>query len=180
MDPEMAKKIEETVLEVLKSSDMDSTTEFQVRKSASEKLMIDLSKSERKKLVRNVVQTYLEEQQSKAEADEKASEQGEEEDVEVEEDDSEDEKKKKGKKGAKEYDDEGDLIICRLSDKRRVTITEFRGKGLVSLREYYKKDGKELPSSKGISLTVEQWSTFSKNVPAIEKAIKKMEERLNY
>ncbi|KVH95328.1 RNA polymerase II transcriptional coactivator KELP [Cynara cardunculus var. scolymus] len=176
MDPELAKKIEETVLEVLKNSDMDSTTEFQVRKSASEKLGVDLSKSERKKLVRNVVQTYLEEQQSKAEADEKAAEEGEEEE---EEEDSEDERKK-GKKGAKEYDDDGDLIICRLSNKRRVTITEFRGKGLVSIREYYNKDGKELPSSKGISLTVEQWSTFSKNVPAIEKAIKKMEDRLNY
>ncbi|KAJ9550095.1 hypothetical protein OSB04_022638 [Centaurea solstitialis] len=176
MDPEMAKKIEETVLEVLKNSDMDSTTEFQVRKSASEKLGIDLSKSERKKLVRNVVQTYLEEQQSKAEADETAAGDGEEAAAD-EEEESGDEKKKKG---GKEYDDDGDLIICRLSNKRRVTLTEFRGKGLVSIREYYKKDGKELPSSKGISLTVEQWSTFSKNVPAIEKAIKKMEDRLKY
>lgn len=30
-----------------------------------------------------------------------------------------------------------------------MTIQEFRGKSLVSIREYYKKDGKELPSSKG-------------------------------
>ncbi|KAI3501428.1 hypothetical protein L2E82_40475 [Cichorium intybus] len=177
MDPEMAKKIEETVLEVLKNSDMDSTTEFQVRKAASEKLGVDLSVSERKKLVRNVVQTYLEEQQAKAEADEKAVEADAPEEEE-EGEDSEDEKKR-GKKGAKEYDDEGDLIFCRLSDKRRVTLTEFRGKNLVSIREYYKKDGKELPSSKGISLTAEQWSTFSKNVPAIDKAIKKMEARLH-
>ncbi|CAI9274545.1 unnamed protein product [Lactuca saligna] len=176
MDPEMAKKIEETVLEVLKDSDMDSTTEFQVRKAASEKLGVDLSVSERKKLVRNVVQTYLEEQQAKAEAGDKAVEADEPEAEEEEEEDSEDEKKKR-KKGDKEYDEEGDLIFCRLSDKRRVTLTEFKGKHLVSIREYYKKDGKELPSSKGISLTAEQWSTFSKNVPAIEKAINKMEAR---
>ncbi|KAL2527731.1 F-box protein SKIP8 [Abeliophyllum distichum] len=64
-----------------------------------------------------------------------------------------------------------------LSDKRRVTISDFRGKTLVSMREYYKRDGKELPTAKGISLTAEQWSTFKKNVPAIEKAIKKMESR---
>nr|GFA51809.1 RNA polymerase II transcriptional coactivator KELP [Tanacetum cinerariifolium] len=64
-----------------------------------------------------------------------------------------------------------------LSNKRRVTLTEFKGKSLVSIREYYMKDGKELPSSKGISLTAEQWSNFSKNVPAIEKAIKKMEAK---
>ncbi|CAH1415422.1 unnamed protein product [Lactuca virosa] len=176
MDSEMAKKIEETVLEVLKDSDMDSTTEFQVRKAASEKLGMDLSVSERKKLVRNVVQTYLEEQQAKAEAGDKAVEADEPEEEEEEEEDSEDEKKKR-KKGDKEYDEEGDLIFCRLSDKRRVTLTEFKGKHLVSIREYYKKDGKELPSSKGISLTAEQWSTFSKNVPAIEKAINKMEAR---
>jgi hypothetical protein len=30
-----------------------------------------------------------------------------------------------------------------------VTIQEFKGKSLVSIREYYKKDGKELPTSKG-------------------------------
>jgi len=30
-----------------------------------------------------------------------------------------------------------------------VTIQEFRGKTLLSIREYYKKDGKELPTSKG-------------------------------
>ncbi|KAK9053043.1 hypothetical protein SSX86_029673 [Deinandra increscens subsp. villosa] len=176
MDSELAKQIEETVLEVLKNSDMDSTTEFQVRKAASQQLGIDLSEPARKKLVRNVVQTYLEEQQAKAEA---ATEEGEPEQVEeeAEEEDSDDDKKKK-KKGAKEFDDEGDLIICRLSEKRRVTLTEFRGKSLVSIREYYKKDGKELPSSKGISLTSEQWSNFSKNVPAIEKAIKKLEGRL--
>ena len=113
MDPEMAKKIEETVLEVLKNSDMDSTSEFQVRESASEKLGIDLSKSERKKLVRNVVQTYLEEQQSKAEADETAAGEGEE--AEEEEEEHSEDEKKKGKKGGKEYDDEGNLIICRVS-----------------------------------------------------------------
>lgn len=37
----------------------------------------------------------------------------------------------------------------QLSSKRRVTLSEFRGKTLVSIREYYSRDGKELPSSKG-------------------------------
>ncbi|GJY80269.1 RNA polymerase II transcriptional coactivator KELP [Tanacetum coccineum] len=200
---------------------MESTTEYKVRKSASEKLGIDLSEPERKKLVKNVVQTYLEQQQDN---------EVEEEEEEEEEGSEEDEKKKVG---GKEYDDDGDLILCRLSNKRRVTLTEFKGKSLVSIREYYMKDGKELPSSKGmalsnsgcsvfsglrfvvlidfsiravilfedccaqdtnvvfsisvpkfidvvkfcISLTAEQWSNFSKNVPAIEKAIKKMEAK---
>lgn len=33
-----------------------------------------------------------------------------------------------------------------------MTIQEFKGKTLVSIREYYKKDGKELPTSKGTYL----------------------------
>ncbi|KAL9330036.1 hypothetical protein ACSQ67_005039 [Phaseolus vulgaris] len=53
----------------------------------------------------------------------------------------------------------------QLSEKRRVTIQDFRGKTLVSIREYYKKDGKDLPTSKGISLTEEQWSAFKKICP---------------
>ncbi|XVE64665.1 hypothetical protein DITRI_Ditri07aG0118900 [Diplodiscus trichospermus] len=77
----------------------------------------------------------------------------------------------------KEFDDDGDLIVCRLSEKQRVTIQDFRGKTKVSIREYYTKDGKELPSSKGISLTEEQWSTFRKNIPNIEKAVGKMESQ---
>ncbi|XP_011082301.1 RNA polymerase II transcriptional coactivator KELP [Sesamum indicum] len=164
MDTETRNKIEETVLEILKNSNMDETTEYKIRKSASEKLEMDLSEPTRKKFVRQVVESYLREQQAKAEEEQQPEEEEEEED--------------NGRKtGGREYDDEGGLIICRLSDKRRVTLSEFRGKTLVSIREYYKRDGKELPSAKGISLTAEQWTSFKKNVPAIEKAIKKMESR---
>nr|GME00511.1 RNA polymerase II transcriptional coactivator KELP [Ipomoea batatas] len=164
MDAETETTISETVLEILKSSNMDEITEFMVRKSASEKLGMDLSQPIRKKFVRKVVESYLAEQQAKAEQKEE----------------SEDEKKPRhGDDGStKEYDDDGDLIICRLNKKRRVTITNFRGKNLVSLREYYWKDGKELPTSKGISLTAEQWASFMKNLPAIDKAIKKRESRI--
>ncbi|KAL3844461.1 hypothetical protein ACJIZ3_001864 [Penstemon smallii] len=171
MDDETRNKIEETVLEILKNSNIDETTEYKIRKSASEKLGMDLSESTRKKFVREVVELYLKEQQDKAETEE-------EEVVEAEEEEEEEEEEETSrKKGGKEYDDEGGLIICRLTDRRRVTLSEFKGRTLISIREYYKKDGKELPSAKGISLSAEQWASFSKNVPAIEKAIKKMESR---
>ncbi|PSS11294.1 RNA polymerase II transcriptional coactivator KELP like [Actinidia chinensis var. chinensis] len=170
MDSETRERIEETVLQILKSSNMDETTEYKVRQTAAEMLGLDLSPPERKRLVRQVVETYLSEQQSKDEPEP-------EEEKEEEEDEEEERKRKRG--GAKEYDDDGDLIICQLSKSRRVTIQEFRGKTLVSMREYYRRDGKDLPTAKGISLTAEQWSSFSKNVPAIEKAIRKMESRLN-
>ena len=43
-------------------------------------------------------------------------------------------------------------IVCmylQLSAKRKVSVNEFKGRMLVSIREYYEKNGKELPSSKG-------------------------------
>ncbi|KAG9448242.1 hypothetical protein H6P81_014370 [Aristolochia fimbriata] len=161
MEPETEQKIEETVLDILKDADMQEMTEFKVRSLASEKLGINLSAPEYKRLVRGIVESFISKKQEEAEGAEEAEEVDEGED-------------KRPGGGDKEYDDEGDLVICRLSNKRRVTIQDFRGKTLVSIREYYEKDGKQLPSSKGISLTTEQWKAFSKAVPAIEEAIEKL------
>ncbi|KAK2664340.1 hypothetical protein Ddye_002914 [Dipteronia dyeriana] len=160
MKPETKAIIEETVREILGKSDMSETTEYQIRKQASDKLGLDLSQPECKAFVRHVVNSFLEEQEDKSKR--------EEEEEEVEEEGN----------GNGEYDDEGNLIVCKLSDKRRVTIQDFRGKTLISIREYYRKDGKELPSSKGISLTEDQWSIFKTHVPDIEKAVQKMESRI--
>ena len=35
-----------------------------------------------------------------------------------------------------------------ISKMRRVTISSFRGKNMVNVREYYEKDGQELPGKK--------------------------------
>jgi hypothetical protein len=42
-------------------------------------------------------------------------------------------------------------LCVQLSSKRRVTLSEFKGRSLVSIREFYVKDGKEMPSAKGES-----------------------------
>ncbi|KAJ7952162.1 RNA polymerase II transcriptional coactivator KELP-like [Quillaja saponaria] len=153
MAAEFTDRIEKTVRRILEESDMDEVTESKIRKQASNELDLDLSEPPYKALVKQVVHTFLEEKQQEAEQEEQ-------------------------EENAKQYDDNGNLIICQLSSKRRVTIQDFRGKTLVSMREYYNKDGKELPTSKGISLTEEQWSVFKKNLPAIEEAIKKMKSRI--
>lgn len=49
-------------------------------------------------------------------------------------------------------DSNGD-VYWDLSSQRRVTISEFRGKSLVSIREYYEKDGQSLPGKKVSSLS---------------------------
>ncbi|KAB2632931.1 RNA polymerase II transcriptional coactivator KELP-like [Pyrus ussuriensis x Pyrus communis] len=161
MEAETEQKIEKTVRRILEESDMDEMTEFKIRKQASEELELDLSKPPYRAFVKQVVQSFLEEQNQKEQAAAQKDENPEAEGAQE-----------------REYDDNGDLVICRLSAKRKVTLQEFRGKNLVSIREFYFKDGKELPTAKGISLTEEQWSVFKKNVPAIEKAISKMESRI--
>ncbi|KAM0944628.1 putative transcription factor ssDNA-binding-TF family [Dioscorea sansibarensis] len=170
MDEEMEKKISEAVLDILSTADMEKTTEAKVRAAAAERLGIDLSLPDRKRFVRSVVESFLESKQADAEA---AQEGGEEESGQ--QGDDQEEEDAGGGRGEKEYDDDGDLIVCRLSNKRRVTLQEFRGKTLVSIREFFEKDGKQFPTSKGISLSIDQWEAFKSLVPAIEDAIKKLE-----
>lgn len=171
MDSDVGRRIGTTVREVLEESDMNNTTEYKVRKLASERLGMDLSQPKYKAIVRQVVESFLEEQKAREERNAMGKEEGE------EQEEQEEEEEETGKKsgGDAEYTEDGDLIICKLSEKRKVTMQEFRGKPLLSIREYFKKGGKEFPTSKGISLTEEQWSVLRKNVPAVEKAIKKLE-----
>jgi len=39
--------------------------------------------------------------------------------------------------------------LIQLSKKRSVVVQDFRGRSLVSIREFYEKDGKLLPTAKG-------------------------------
>ncbi|KAE8361029.1 transcriptional Coactivator p15-domain-containing protein [Aspergillus caelatus] len=59
-----------------------------------------------------------------------------------------------------------------ISKLRRVTISSFRGKTLVNIREYYEKDGQELPGKKGISLPIDQFSSLVTLLPEIELTLK--------
>ncbi|XXG88036.1 hypothetical protein AAC387_Pa12g0306 [Persea americana] len=167
MEPETETqaKIEETVVEILKSSDMDEMTESKLRNMASEQLGIDLSLPQYKTFVRGVVQSFVSSIKEDQETKEEAAQ--------------EEEQQHSKKKGVRERDDDGELTICRLTNKRRVTIHQFKGKTYVSIREFYENNGKQMPSRKGISLTTDQWAELKKSVPAIEAAIKKMESRLN-
>ncbi|KZF20130.1 putative RNA polymerase II transcriptional coactivator [Xylona heveae TC161] len=72
-----------------------------------------------------------------------------------------------GGTSAHQTDDEGNPF-WELSKNRRVTVSSFRGKTMVSIREYYEKDGKHLPGKKGISLPIEHYTALISVLPAIE------------
>ncbi|KAJ5866473.1 ssDNA-binding transcriptional regulator [Penicillium rubens] len=65
-----------------------------------------------------------------------------------------------------------------ISKMRRVTISSFRGKTQVNVREYYEKDGQELPGKKGISMPVDQFAAIVSLLPEIEEALKENGETL--
>ncbi|KAF7594278.1 hypothetical protein BBP40_009678 [Aspergillus hancockii] len=71
----------------------------------------------------------------------------------------------------RKVDTNGD-VYWEVSKLRRVTISSFRGKTLVNIREYYGKDGQELPGKKGISLPMDQFASLIALLPDIELALK--------
>jgi hypothetical protein len=131
MDEKTQKKVEAAVLEILRGSDMASLTEYKVRSAAADRLGIDLSLPDRKLFVRRLVEDYL---QSLADEDEKKQQGGsgeeggkkehrqeeeqKEEKVEEKEEEKEEEEEEEEEKKVvvgKELDDNGDLILCRVS-----------------------------------------------------------------
>ncbi|KAL3832856.1 hypothetical protein ACJIZ3_007592 [Penstemon smallii] len=64
-----------------------------------------------------------------------------------------------------------------------VTIHDFNGTNMVSIRDFYKKEGKMHPSrgvNSGITLPPNQWSSFRNSFPSIQEAISKLESRARF
>ena len=60
-------------------------------------------------------------------------------------------------------EDEEPYWDLNASGTRKITITEFKGKTMVGIREYYEKDGAKLPGKKvrrNCDVVLELWSEF--------------------
>ncbi|KAI0494401.1 hypothetical protein KFK09_024535 [Dendrobium nobile] len=68
-------------------------------------------------------------------------------------------------------DGSGDIVVCELSKGRRVTVRNWQGRIVVDIREFYFKDGKELPGKKGISLPLDQWEVLRDHIDEINEAV---------
>jgi len=56
---------------------------------------------------------------------------------------------------------------------RYVSVSEFRGKKMISIREYYTTDdGEERPGKKGISLTLDQWEKLKLHIKDVDSELK--------
>ncbi|KAK6923472.1 Transcriptional coactivator p15 (PC4), C-terminal [Dillenia turbinata] len=77
--------------------------------------------------------------------------------------------KKSSKKDSS--DDSDDIVVCEISKNRRVTVRNWQGKVVVDIREFFVKDGKQMPGKKGISLTMDQWNVLRDHVEEIDKAV---------
>ncbi|XP_055806518.1 RNA polymerase II transcriptional coactivator KIWI-like [Solanum dulcamara] len=68
-------------------------------------------------------------------------------------------------------DDEDGIVVCEISKNRRVSVRSFGGKIIVDIREFYVKDGKQMPGRKGISLSMDQWNVLRDHADEIDKAV---------
>lgn len=63
-------------------------------------------------------------------------------------------------------------IALILTDYKRFTISKFKGKVMINIREYYLDNGVKKPGKKGITLTKENWEKIKQNISIIDEAIR--------
>ena len=64
-------------------------------------------------------------------------------------------------------------VSFQLSNNRFITVSEFRGKTRVDIREFYLNDeGEKKPGKKGISLSLQEWEKLKELTSKIDKAVK--------
>ncbi|RIA97587.1 transcriptional Coactivator p15-domain-containing protein [Glomus cerebriforme] len=63
----------------------------------------------------------------------------------------------------------------KLSNKKRVTIREWKNMVLIDFREFFEtKDGNIQPTKKGISLQLDQWNKLKELIHDIDNEIRKL------
>lgn len=115
MDPETRRKIEETVLDILRKANVEEMTEFEVRLAASKRLGIDLLETERKGLVRSVVENFL---LSTMEDEGEGGGEGKQADSNVREETKEvvqEEEEEQETRLKKEVNGGGDRVVCKVT-----------------------------------------------------------------
>lgn len=77
--------------------------------------------------------------------------------------------KEKGKKmGNRKYEE----LVVDLSSKKKLRVYPEEGKILIDLRDFYSKDGFEVTTPKGITLSEVNWKFLCENLDEINESLK--------
>ncbi|XP_072057654.1 RNA polymerase II transcriptional coactivator KIWI isoform X2 [Arachis hypogaea] len=66
-------------------------------------------------------------------------------------------------------EDPDSIVVCEISKNRRVSVRNWQGRIVVDIREFYVKDGKQLPGKKGYASFT--WNVLRNHVEEIDKAV---------
>jgi len=67
-----------------------------------------------------------------------------------------------------------DEIMFHLQTKKKVVLSKFKNQVLISIREYFEKNGDILPTKKGVSLTKDAWDKLKACINDIDEQIKNL------
>ena len=66
--------------------------------------------------------------------------------------------------------------VCEIPNKRRCSVSKFKGRVFVNIREYYEKDGRLLPGAKGAALSAEAAAILVANAEKIDERVRELGE----
>jgi len=69
-----------------------------------------------------------------------------------------------------------ETTVCEMSNTRRCSVSKFKGRVLVNVREYYEKDGRLLPGAKGAALSAEAAAILVANAEKIDERVRQLGE----
>jgi len=171
--------------EYISESDTDSDDEVEAKskkqdtkaeKRKSTEATLDGEKSSKKPKTNTDKKDSDSESSDEEEKKQKVKKKKEKEKKPKESSDSEDEEpKKKKKKSLKKESTSAVEGNARdgfsLSKDRKISVSEFKGRKFVNIREYYDAGGEMKPGRKGIALSREQWDMFTQVKDDVSKAV---------
>ncbi|KAG2440901.1 hypothetical protein HXX76_003754 [Chlamydomonas incerta] len=174
--------VKQAVVEYLKTADMEVTTERTVLNYLKTTLQLSQDVKAYKAVVSDTIDEFL------AALDD--AEEEEEEEAEAEEEEAEDAgaakaggrkraaagaaggaaaKKSRGSSGGGGGGDDV-LLHVDLSERRKARVRRYEGRLHVDVREFYKKDGEDAPTQKGLSMDPGQWARLARELPRLVAA----------
>ena len=65
------------------------------------------------------------------------------------------------------------ISLFQIGKLRFISVSQFKGKPYINIREYYDDHGVQKPGKKGISLPGDQWDKLKTLINQVDKDLKK-------